>query len=355
MILNELIAFLEAESPLTIFEDTEEQEQEHQQVFFPTQRLKLGSSTTLNLSMISNPVPVPAAAELSSPTTERNSTSSSSSVPKVQQLSLQEILIIGSKLDQVKFSELTIDMFRMLQTFEREPSCISAAVGASPGSAQLHSAAGTSRRNTITENGGSAGSGSEEHLSTNNQNGSSANDQQQEPVQCQSQSQSQQRQQPQQNQPQEKPNPHKHLLYRPTLEQLLVFLSSSSKWLGTDGVLLVYVSGDAAAQGLYSSSGQSSFTPSDIVSPSADTNPFRPKPIAVTPAVQPTCAGTGILFESGGIVMNSTMPIIPLKKEPSSTMATQGSTSQAAGSLPAEECRASVASRAKQQRKDKQW
>ncbi|EEC17464.1 conserved hypothetical protein [Ixodes scapularis] len=36
-------------------------------------------------------------------------------------LSLQEILIIGNCCDQVKFSELTLDMFRMLQTLEREP------------------------------------------------------------------------------------------------------------------------------------------------------------------------------------------------------------------------------------------
>ena len=36
-------------------------------------------------------------------------------------LSLQEVLIVGASSDQVKFSELTLDMFRMLQTLEREP------------------------------------------------------------------------------------------------------------------------------------------------------------------------------------------------------------------------------------------
>ena len=36
-------------------------------------------------------------------------------------LSLQEILIVGNCADQVKFSELSMDMFRMLQTLEREP------------------------------------------------------------------------------------------------------------------------------------------------------------------------------------------------------------------------------------------
>lgn len=36
-------------------------------------------------------------------------------------LTLQEVLIIGNNNDQVKFSELTLDMFRILQTLEREP------------------------------------------------------------------------------------------------------------------------------------------------------------------------------------------------------------------------------------------
>ena len=36
-------------------------------------------------------------------------------------LSLQEIVIVGNSEKQVKFSELTLDMFRMLQALEREP------------------------------------------------------------------------------------------------------------------------------------------------------------------------------------------------------------------------------------------
>ena len=31
------------------------------------------------------------------------------------------MIIVGNVADQVKFSELTLDMFRMLQTLEREP------------------------------------------------------------------------------------------------------------------------------------------------------------------------------------------------------------------------------------------
>lgn len=36
-----------------------------------------------------------------------------------QSYRLQEVLIVGNKQDQLKFSELTVDMFRMVQTFER--------------------------------------------------------------------------------------------------------------------------------------------------------------------------------------------------------------------------------------------
>ena len=33
---------------------------------------------------------------------------------------LQEVILVGARQEQVKFSELTLDMFRMLQTMERE-------------------------------------------------------------------------------------------------------------------------------------------------------------------------------------------------------------------------------------------
>ena len=39
----------------------------------------------------------------------------------VMTLSLQQVIIVGNLSEQVKFSELTLDMFRMLQTLEREP------------------------------------------------------------------------------------------------------------------------------------------------------------------------------------------------------------------------------------------
>ncbi|CAF4577053.1 unnamed protein product, partial [Rotaria sp. Silwood2] len=39
----------------------------------------------------------------------------------IQMYSLEEILVIGNYQDQIKFSELTLDMYRMLQAVERQP------------------------------------------------------------------------------------------------------------------------------------------------------------------------------------------------------------------------------------------
>lgn len=39
-------------------------------------------------------------------------------------------------------------------------------------------------------------------------------------------------------------NPHKYLLYKPTLSQLMVFLSSGFKELPPGGALLLYISAD---------------------------------------------------------------------------------------------------------------
>ena len=109
----------------------------------------------------------------------------------VMTLSLQEVIIVGNLTDQVKFSELTLDMFRMLQTLEREPQDeLGAVVDTSPAPGRIP-----------LENGvGRAG----------------------------------------------RENPHKYLLYKPTLPQLMVFLASGYKELPPNGALLLYISADGS-------------------------------------------------------------------------------------------------------------
>ncbi|XP_015430048.1 PREDICTED: protein SCAI isoform X3 [Dufourea novaeangliae] len=109
-------------------------------------------------------------------------------------LSLQEILIVGNCADQVKFSELSMDMFRMLQTFEREPR---------DDPNHLHDASPAGRM--PFRPGPYPGA----------ENGAPRRD-----------------------------NPHKYLLYKPTYSQVQVFLASGFKELPANGALLLYLSAD---------------------------------------------------------------------------------------------------------------
>ena len=97
-------------------------------------------------------------------------------------------------LEQVKFSELTLDMFRMLQALEREPQeDVSQIYDSSPAPGMM----------APNENGLEGG-------------------------------------------PRiyRRENPHKYLLFRPTFSQFLVFLSSGFKELPPNGVILIYLSAD---------------------------------------------------------------------------------------------------------------
>ncbi|XP_061589207.1 LOW QUALITY PROTEIN: protein SCAI [Cololabis saira] len=99
----------------------------------------------------------------------------------VGQLALADALIIGNCSNQVKFSELTIDMFRVLQALEREP---------------VNLATQPSKQGNLEPN----------------------------------------------EKPPKRENPHKYLLYKPTFSQLFSFLSASFKELPANSVLLVYLS-----------------------------------------------------------------------------------------------------------------
>ncbi|XP_034968747.1 protein SCAI isoform X2 [Zootoca vivipara] len=99
----------------------------------------------------------------------------------VGQLALADALIIGNCNNQVKFSELTIDMFRMLQALEREPMNLASQMS-KPGLQET------------TEK------------------------------------------------PARRENPHKYLLYKPTFSQLYTFLAASFKELPANSVLLIYLS-----------------------------------------------------------------------------------------------------------------
>uniref|UniRef100_A0A8C2B079 Suppressor of cancer cell invasion n=1 Tax=Cyprinus carpio TaxID=7962 RepID=A0A8C2B079_CYPCA len=129
----------------------------------------------------------------------------------VGQLTLADALIVGNCNNQVKFSELTIDMFRMLQALEREP---------------VNLATQSSKPGTLEPN----------------------------------------------EKPAKRENPHKYLLYKPTFSQLYTFLSASFKELPANSVLLVYLSatgvfpaGRSECEGPYDFGGVLTNTNRDVV------------------------------------------------------------------------------------------
>uniref|UniRef100_A0A1I8HEB9 Protein SCAI n=1 Tax=Macrostomum lignano TaxID=282301 RepID=A0A1I8HEB9_9PLAT len=192
--------------------------------------------------VLSNRLSPAAAAATSALSTTTAAAASSSSG-----LRLAEVVLVGNCAEQAKFSELTLDMFRMLQTLEREPqsqqqqqqqqqqhhphhqySTDAAGIVASGFDSPLGAVAGGvvsasgHRLYKQHSNGSEYGRG-----------GSAVVRQQLQLVGGSSASASSRRE-----------NPHKYLLYKPSLAQLNAFLASGFKELPADGVLMLYLSAD---------------------------------------------------------------------------------------------------------------
>ncbi|KAI7888173.1 protein SCAI, partial [Mucor mucedo] len=116
----------------------------------------------------------------------------------IPKLKLQEAILVGNYQKQIKFSELTLDMYRMLQSLEREPFNVHP-------SATLKKSVDT---NTTEKKEGVV---LKEDQNTANNNRS---------------------------------NPHKYLLYRPSLSQLMVYISTAFKDTSDGSALLLYLSAD---------------------------------------------------------------------------------------------------------------
>ncbi|BBN04326.1 hypothetical protein MPTK1_3g03670 [Marchantia polymorpha subsp. ruderalis] len=120
-----------------------------------------------------------------------------SSAESGKSLRLQDAILASYYHNEVKFSELTLDTFRMLQSLEWEPS-------------------GTLYRTKTVDTGSASGNGP-----TSLNKGSL------------------QLQIPDPSLP---PNPHKYILYRPTVPQLLLALATACEELSSDSILLLYIS-----------------------------------------------------------------------------------------------------------------
>ncbi|KAA3680267.1 uncharacterized protein DEA37_0000654 [Paragonimus westermani] len=116
-------------------------------------------------------------------------------------LQLSEVLIVGNCYDQTRFSELSLDMYRMLQTLERDPP-------------------GPLLPNVVSRTGVKSGLGSFENGLPD--------------VRANEESNGSPRQ----------PNPHKYLLYKPTFSQFNQVIAAAFKDLSATGAVLLYISAD---------------------------------------------------------------------------------------------------------------
>ncbi|KAI8903767.1 protein SCAI [Gorgonomyces haynaldii] len=111
-------------------------------------------------------------------------------------LKLQEAILVGNYQNQIKFSELTIDLYRILQSLEREPPLNAKA---NPQNIQAEPMSSVDTKD-IDEQGKSV----------------------------------------------KRTNPKKYLLYRPTFAQMMLYLITSFKDLGDNSAMLLYLSADGS-------------------------------------------------------------------------------------------------------------
>ncbi|KAI8919103.1 protein SCAI [Powellomyces hirtus] len=125
-------------------------------------------------------------------------------------LRLQEAILVGNFQNQIKFSELTLDMYRLLQALEREPTTAS-----SP------TRQGMATEDTLTSNDRKDDALQEESGNTGTSSGNERS-------------------------ATRRTNPHKYLLYRPTFAQLMYYIATTFKDITDTNAMLIYLSADGS-------------------------------------------------------------------------------------------------------------
>ncbi|CAG8582397.1 7270_t:CDS:10 [Cetraspora pellucida] len=123
-------------------------------------------------------------------------------------LKLQEAILVGNYQNQTKFSELTLDMYHILQSLEREPAPPKGAPPKTPG---VENSVGNERILNKDD------TSTDEQSNINTPADKSAS---------------------------RRINPHKYLLHRPTFSQLMVYISTAFKEINENSALLLYLSAD---------------------------------------------------------------------------------------------------------------
>eukprot|EP01132_Coremiostelium_polycephalum_P003070 gene3070-3839_t len=165
---------------------------------------------------------------------------------------LQQAILVGNHQNQIKFSEITLDMFRITQSLEYE-------------TINDKDTTTTTTDNTKTSTS----------TTDNNQNGTSSS-----------------------STTQKRKNPHKYLLYRPTISQLLLFLSNSYKDLADNKAMLLYLSADGFQNNIINNDDNNTTT---TTSPNLSSS---------SPTASGNITNTSLnSFYSKGLLMNSQKPL----------------------------------------------
>ncbi|KAI7881588.1 hypothetical protein K492DRAFT_236609 [Lichtheimia hyalospora FSU 10163] len=168
-------------------------------------------------------------------------------------LKLQEAILVGNSQKQIKFSELTLDMYRMLQSLEMEPTgnfpsatpkttSKAGDQGGGGGGSTLDGA----KDATVSKEESTTAAATTTTTSTSMKNTSAATST---PPTMQSGGVTVNTNALTQPTTTDKPssrriNPHKYLLYRPSLSQLFVYIATAFKDTAENGVMLLYLSAD---------------------------------------------------------------------------------------------------------------
>ncbi|XP_019187678.1 PREDICTED: protein SCAI [Ipomoea nil] len=211
-----------------------------------------------------------------------------------RKLRLRDAILCSYHPNEVKFSELTLDTFRMLQCLEWEPS------------------------GSFYQTSGAPSSGAGSSTGQNGTPGPSCVNYSQDIID-----------------PTLPPNPRKAILYRPTLTSFIAVLATTCEELPPDGVLLIYLSASGSCQNYVSSlshSGASLGIPENIFrgfqsqfndSESASTSPLNPEYDNSNPASakeDPLSRHSGGLHigSRGGGGLNDVFPcdLLPFTRKP---------------------------------------
>ncbi|KAI8065378.1 uncharacterized protein B0P05DRAFT_589953 [Gilbertella persicaria] len=171
-------------------------------------------------------------------------------------LKLQEAILVGNYQKQIKFSELTLDMYRMLQSLERKPFVMHPSVTNNTTTNEKKEAASKEDNTNVNSNNPkamtttattTAGVAATTITTTAAAPASAATTTAVPSIAAAVSSANNTQNNNANDKMNKRSNPHKYLLYKPSLSQLLVYISTAFKDTSENSALLLYLSADGCS------------------------------------------------------------------------------------------------------------